>query len=172
MIKREDIIKIGKFNKPHGIQGELSFSFTDDVFDRSGCPYVICEIDGIFVPFFIEEYRFRGENSALMKLEDIDTEEDARPFTNADVYFPKSYYIDSDTDEAPGDYFIGFTVVDEMYGMLGKIIWVNDDTANVLFVLEREGKELLIPAIDEFVTGIDEEKKILNIRIPEGLLDL
>lgn len=59
-----------------------------------------------------------------------------------------------------------------MYGMLGKIIWVNDDTANVLFVLEREGKELLIPAIDEFVTGIDEEKKILNMRIPEGLLDL
>jgi len=33
MIKREEVYKIGLFNKPHGIHGELSFSFTDDVFD-------------------------------------------------------------------------------------------------------------------------------------------
>ena len=54
MIKRDELIKIGVFNKPHGVQGELAFTFTDDIFDRSECPYVVCEIDGIFVPFFIE----------------------------------------------------------------------------------------------------------------------
>ena len=35
MIKRDELIKIGVFNKPHGIQGELAFTFTDDIFDRS-----------------------------------------------------------------------------------------------------------------------------------------
>ena len=34
MIKREDVYKIGVFNKPHGIHGELSFTFTDDIFEN------------------------------------------------------------------------------------------------------------------------------------------
>ena len=54
MIKREDVYKIGVFNKPHGIHGELSFTFTDDIFDRVEAEYLICLLDGIFVPFFLE----------------------------------------------------------------------------------------------------------------------
>ena len=56
MIKKEEVYKIGLFNKPHGIHGELQFTFTDDIFDRVDCDYLICLLDGIFVPFFIEEY--------------------------------------------------------------------------------------------------------------------
>lgn len=88
MIKREDVYKIGLFNKPHGIHGELSFTFTDDIFDRADCDYLICRLDDIFVPFFIEEYRFRSDSTALVKLEGVDTAERARMFTNVEVYFP------------------------------------------------------------------------------------
>ena len=77
MITREELIRIGRFNKPHGVKGELSFTFTDDVFDRTECSYIVCEIDGIFVPFFIEEYRFKSDTTALIKLEDVDNEADA-----------------------------------------------------------------------------------------------
>ncbi|MDY3103734.1 MAG: 16S rRNA processing protein RimM, partial [Prevotella sp.] len=35
MIKEEDVYRIGKIGKPHGVKGELSFHFTDDVFDRT-----------------------------------------------------------------------------------------------------------------------------------------
>ncbi len=69
MIKKEEVYKIGLFNKPHGIHGELQFTFTDDIFDRVDCDYLICLLDGIFVPFFIEEYRFRSDSTALVKLE-------------------------------------------------------------------------------------------------------
>ena len=85
MIKREDVYKIGLFNKPHGIHGELSFTFTDDIFDRADCDYLICRLDDIFVPFFIEEYRFRSDSTALVKLEGVDTAERARMFTNVEV---------------------------------------------------------------------------------------
>lgn len=172
MIRREEVVKIGQFNKPHGVNGELGFTFTDDVFDRGESPYIICEVDGIFVPFFIEEYRFRSENSALMKLEDVDTEEEARSFVNRVVYYPKSFYIDEETEVAPGDYFIGFKVIDEEYGELGVIESVDDSTANILFVVEYQGRELLIPANDDFVTALDEKHKIIRMNIPEGLLDM
>ena len=61
MIRKEEVYKIGIFNKPHGIHGELSFTFMDDIFDRVEAEYLICLLDGIFVPFFIEEYRFRSD---------------------------------------------------------------------------------------------------------------
>ena len=51
MIRKEEVYKIGIFNKPHGIHGELSFTFTDDIFDRADCDYLICLLDGISFPF-------------------------------------------------------------------------------------------------------------------------
>ena len=54
MIKKDEIFKIGIFNKPHGVKGEVSFTFTDDIFDRVDCEYLVCLLDGIFVPFFGE----------------------------------------------------------------------------------------------------------------------
>ena len=175
MIQRDELIKIGTFNKPHGVQGELAFTFTDDIFDRCESPYVVCEIDGIFVPFFIEEYRFRSDTTALMKLEDVDSEEEARPFTNLDVYYPKAY-ITNDEDgglSAPGDFFLHFSVYDTEKGFFLHIVDVDMSTANVLFVVEREkGGELLIPAIDDWVVSADEQEKKLVMNIPEGLLDL
>ena len=42
MIRPEEVYKIGMFNKPHGIGGELQFTFTDDIFDRVEAEYVVC----------------------------------------------------------------------------------------------------------------------------------
>lgn len=172
MITREELIKIGRFNKPHGVKGELSFTFTDDIFDRTDCPYIVCEIDGIFVPFFIEEYRFKSDTTVLLKLEDVDNEQEARAFSLLDVYFPKSYYDTAAGEEAPGDYFIGFAVVDNEMGELGEIVSIDDSTENVLFEIDHNGRTLLIPAVDELVSEVDEENRKLYMNIPEGLLDL
>ena len=59
MIRKEEVYKIGRLGKSHGVKGEVSLQFTDDVFDRVEAEYLILDIDGILVPFFMEEYRFR-----------------------------------------------------------------------------------------------------------------
>ena len=58
MIRKEEVFKIGKIGKPHGVKGEVGLRFSDDVFDRVDAEYLILDIDGILVPFFMEEYRF------------------------------------------------------------------------------------------------------------------
>ena len=68
MIKKEDVFKIGQFAKPHGIKGEIALVTNSDVFDDSDDPYIICEMDGILVPFFIEEYRYETDTVILLKL--------------------------------------------------------------------------------------------------------
>ena len=145
MIKKEEVYKIGLFNKPHGIHGELQFTFTDDIFDRVDCDYLICLLDGIFVPFFIEEYRFRSDSTAE----------------------------EAEDGELSWNFFIGFQMEDIHHGLLGEVIDVDTTTVNTLFVVEgAEEEELLVPAQEEFIVGIDQKQKLITVELPEGLLNL
>ena len=170
MIRKEEVFKIGVINKPHGVKGEVSFTFTDDIFDRVDCDYLILLMDGILVPFFIEEYRFRSDNVALVKFEDIDTAEQARRFTNVEVYFPKKY-MDEQEDVTSWNFFIGFRVEDVRHGYLGEITHVDDSTLNVLFAIEKDGEELLLPAHEEFIIDLDRERKVMKVDVPDGLIE-
>lgn len=170
MIRKEEVFKIGVINKPHGVKGEVSFTFTDDIFDRVDCDYLILLMDGILVPFFMEEYRFRSDNVALVKFEDIDTAEQARKFTNVEVYFPKKF-MDEQEDVTSWNFFIGFRVEDVHHGYLGEITDVDDTTINVLFSIEKDGEELLLPAHEEFIIDLDREKKVMKVDVPDGLIE-
>ncbi len=173
MIVREDLIRIGHFNKPHGIKGELSFVFTDDSFDESECSFLICELDGIFVPFRMEEYRLKSDSSALMKLKGINTDEQAKMLSNLDVFFPKQYLkSDPESDNYTWDYFIGFTLQDADGKVVGQIIDVDETTINVLFVIEYKKDEVLIPVSEEIVIEVNEQEKTIQLELPEGILDL
>lgn len=170
MIKKEEVFKIGVINKPHGVKGEVSFTFTDDIFDRVDCEYLILLLDGILVPFFMEGYRFRSDNSALVKFEDIDTAEQARRLTNVEVYFPKKY-MDEQEDVTSWNFFTGFRVEDVRHGYLGEITNVDDSTLNVLFAIEKDGEELLLPAHEEFILDIDRKRKVMKVDVPDGLIE-
>ena len=74
MIRQEEVYRIGRLGKAHGVKGEVSLQFDDDIFDRADCDYLVLDVDGILVPFFIEEYRFRSDTVALVKFEDVDNQ--------------------------------------------------------------------------------------------------
>ena len=143
MIRQQDVYKIGRIGKPHGIKGELNFLFDDDVFDRVDADYLILEVDGILVPFFIEEYRWRSDGHVLLKLCDIDTQERARELTGCDVFFPHKLAPDNE------DY----------------VSWAQ------IKVEAPEGEEVLIPANNDLIDDIDPAKRTLRMRVPNGLLD-
>jgi 16S rRNA processing protein RimM len=169
MIKKEDVFKIGRIGKAHGVKGEVSFMFDDDVFDRVDADYLVLELDGILVPFFMEEYRFRSDSTALVKFEDIDTQDRARELTNCDVYFPRQL-ADDDDEELSWTFLVGFDIVEAKTDKkVGVIASIDDSTANILFELE-DGR--LIPASEELITDIDKDKKTITINLPEGILDL
>lgn len=173
MIRKEEVYKIGVFNKPHGVKGELSFTFTDDIFDRVDCDYLICLLDGIFVPFFIEEYRFRSDTTALVKLEDVDTTEKASMFTNIEVYFPVKFTeVTDESHQLSWNFFKGFQVKDSQHGELGIITDIDNSTVNTLFIINHNGKELLVPAQEEFILEMDNKKRTMTVHLPDGLLNM
>ena len=172
MIKVEDVYRIGLINKPHGVHGELLFTFDDDSFDRMEADYIICMMDGILVPFFFESYRFRSDSTALIKLEGIDTEQQARRMTNVEVFFPKEHVEELEDNELTWSYFVGFLIKDVNEGEIGKVIDVDDSTINTLFVVDHNDTEVLIPAQEDFIVDLDRGKRVITMQIPAGLLDL
>jgi 16S rRNA processing protein RimM len=85
MIRLEEIAPIGVFGKTHGIKGEINLELNID-FDLEDTPYIIVDIDGIFVPFFIDEYRYKTDTTALVLFENITSEERIRPFSGKTAY--------------------------------------------------------------------------------------
>ncbi len=173
MIKEEDVYKIGYISKTHGLHGEVDFHFTDDIFDSTESVYLLMVLDGIIVPFFIESIRFRSGTVAIVKFEDIDSAEKAQMLVGCDVVFERSIASESERQELTLSYFIGFRVHETNGHDLGEITDVDDQTENWLFKVETsDGKELYIPAHEEFITDIDHESRIVMMTIPEGLLEI
>lgn len=172
MIRDSEVFKIGKLIKPHGIKGEISFAFENDIFDRVDCPYLICRIDGIFVPFFVDEYRFKGSETALITFEGVDSEDKAMQMSGLEVFFPRKYFEDESDDDIDysWNFFIGFSVVDKVAGNLGTIEEIDDKTINTLFLVKNDDEDLIIPATEDFVEKIDAKKRILYLNLPEGLV--
>jgi len=170
VIKAEEVYKIGKLGKAHGIKGEITMQVDDDIFDYTDAEYLVLELDNIMVPFFIEEYHFKSDTSALIKFEGIDTLERAREFSNTDVFFPISireeYEDNNNEGEAPVSYsmLVGFMVND-----IGRIAYIDNQTENIMFELE-DGT--LIPASEELIEDIDIKNKKIKMTIPEGLLEI
>lgn len=168
MIREDEVYKIGTITRTHGVKGEVSLAFTDDVWDRAEADYLVLQIDGILVPFFMEEYRFRSDTSALVKFVDYDTAEDARELCGCDVFFPFTLTPKEAPEDVTWSYFTGFLVEDVEAGVLGTIDAVEDSTANVLFQIG----ERLVPAAEDFIRDIDHSKRRIVMQLPQGLLEL
>lgn len=184
MITEDQLKPVGVFLKPHGINGEIALQrdFDDIDFDEFRC--IVVDVDGIFVPFFIDGVRPKGAETDLLSIDGIDNETQAARLTNKTVYllrdelsaFRRKVAEESGDEEEEGffaDDLVGFAVRTDEGTELGQIVSIDDSTANYLFVVETEsGRNLLIPVAEEFIAGIDTERNILTLSLPEGLLEL
>lgn len=166
MIRLEEIAPIGIFGKTHGIKGEINLELNID-FDLENTPYIIVDIDGIFVPFFIEDYRYKSDTMALVLFEDINTEEQVRPFFGKKAYVKKEALGDSENDEMSINYYVGFTMLTADKKVIGQIVEIDDSTANVLFVLDNDE---LVPVGAVEVIDLDPETHTMVVELPEGLI--
>lgn len=169
MISEQDVYKIGQIGRSHGIKGEVTFNFTDDVWDRAESEYLFLRVEGILVPFFLEEYRFRSDSTALLKFLDYDSANDVQFLVGCEVFFPHALTPEIGEDgEYTWRYFTGFELFDETAGHIGTIDRVDDSTQNVLFQVG----ERLIPAAEDWIKDINHKERTISMSLPEGLLDL
>ena len=170
---RDHCSKIGYIAKPHGIDGNVIVRFDGEYADEIETgDHLFVDTDGTLIPFFIEEIRPLGD-SAYIKFVFVDNERDARKLRGLHIYIADADFPEPEPDDIPsGSFFTDFTLVDENSGFSGTIEAFEDNPMNPLFRVNDGHHDVYIPAQKDFIIAIDRKKKVIRMKLPEGLTDL
>lgn len=172
-MKKEDCFYLGKIVKKYSFKGELLIKLdTDQPELYEHLDAVFIELNNSFIPFFIESSQLHRSNLLRVQFEDVTSEADADALIKSEVYLPLDLLPKLEGNKFYFHEIIGFKMEDKNYGTVGTIVGVNDTTAQALFEVENNGKQILIPMNDEFILEVNRDKKIVTVDTPEGLIDL
>ena len=186
MITQEMVLPVGRILKTHSFKGRLKVDifYEKEIFYNPETPFFI-KIDNILVPFFVDSIGGGSDNMSYLKLNDVNTDEEAASLVGKEIFALKSYLSqalglsEEDLAVEPDD-FLGFDVFDTASeDLIGEVVGIEEGVEyDYLSVRRPDSGDLLdIPFIDEFVDEIvepesDREKGIIRVSLPEGFLDI
>lgn len=168
----EEYIIIGKIVNTHGIKGEVKIIPLTDNPDRyNDLEYVLIDRENTTHKHFFKSIRF-FKNFVIAKLSDVDTMNDAEKLKNCEIKIERKNAIKLDEDQYFIFDLIGCQVYDENEKLLGKITEVLQTGSNDVYIVEADNKkQILIPAIKSVINRVSIDERVVNVTIPEGLLD-
>ena len=171
---KKDFFYLGTFSKTYGLKGELFIALDVDSPDKyKKLESIFVEINEQLVPFFIEEILIKThQNIAIVKISDVLTVDKAKSLVNCSIFLPLSMLPELKGNKFYFHEIIGFDVEDVEYGYVGKVDMVIDSLQHPILQIKHEYKEVLIPLIDDFIIKVDRKNKKLEIKAPEGLIEL
>jgi 16S rRNA processing protein RimM len=174
MITKENLQKIGSLAKPHGVNGEVVVRLLPELEGFEPQPeFVFIDLLGGLVPFEVISVRTKGKNDLLMILDTLSTEEKARKLQGAEVYINQNELGEQPVNNDLSIHALtGYEVYDSEKGHLGKINAIIEINNNPLMEIIYKSKELLIPINEDFFKSVDNQKRVIELETPPGLIDL
>lgn len=163
-----NLLRIAQVLKSNGTDGELVLGFRDiapEDIDIKEPVFIV--FDGLPVPFFIESFASRGTNKALVHLTDVRCLKDAEELSG------KAVYIKDDAQDAAGEDLeglVGWTLMDSNHNEIGIISDFFDIPGNPCIEVGTISGTVMIPLHENLVISFDEDNKILEMTIPDGLV--
>ena len=167
----QEKLEIGQIVNTFGIKGEIKISpFTDDIRRFDDLEYVYVRTKKETKLYKVENVKYH-KNMVLMKLEGINTLEQAEMLRNA--------FLEVDREHAvplkEGTYFIadliGLDVYTDEEKLLGKVEDIYNTGANDIYVVKDElGKQILLPGTKEVIKRVDLEKEKIIVHLIPGLI--
>ena len=172
-MRKDDCFYLGKIAKKFSFKGEvLIYLDTDEPELYENMESVFVEFNKNLIPFFIDSSNLHKNDFLRVKFEDVDSEEEADKLIGCEIYLPLNMLPKLEGNKFYFHEVIGFEVEDQRLGYIGKIVSINDSTAQPLFEILFEEKEILVPMIDDFIVEVNRARKKIILNTPEGLIDL
>lgn len=167
-----EYFKIGKFVSVFGLTGELilKHSLGKKTSLKDLKALFIEERKDSFIPWFIESTRIKNEEELYIKLENVNSREQAIPLTQKQVWLPEADFKKYSAKTSPIS-FLGFDIYEEG-NLLGKVTEVIEQPHQVLCRIDVNGKEAYIPLHEETIRKIDQRKRQITVELPPGLLEI
>ena len=161
-------IKIGKIVNAVGLKGEVkvyNYSDSEEIYEITPSIYAGNNL------LDIENVRMQ-KNMVILKLSGINDRNAAEAAKGTDLFITEADLPELEDGEFYVRDLIGMTITEDGV-ILGTVTNVLQNTAQDVFEVERKnGKQLLIPRVDEFVLDIDLDTREIKVKLPEGLLEL
>jgi 16S rRNA processing protein RimM len=166
------MIRVGKIAAAHGLQGAVILTH---IADKPGWlqPNMVLYLElqkGSRIPYFVQKVNDSRDGSYIIRLEDVNTIDDARKLIGKHVYVGQELLTQMVSDSPL--LWIGFNIVDRRLGGLGPLEDVVNTGSQWLGQLTINGAEVLIPLVDEFIIELNQRNKFIRVDLPEGLLDV
>jgi 16S rRNA processing protein RimM len=164
--------KIGKFAASHGLTGELILKHSLGSHSSfPGAEAFFLEVSNDhFMPYFIEQANAKNDSETYIKLEGIDSKEQARKLTPKEVWMTETDFKKFASTSAPIS-MLGYDLIDGKTN-LGEIIEVIEQPHQVLCAILYKGKEALIPVHENNLVKMDAKGKKVYVDVPDGLLEI
>lgn len=166
--------QIGKLSSTHGLEGNIIL-----VHKLKGkkilqqLPFVFIELQNkSYIPFRIVANRVLSETDAIVRFENVDTVEEAKKLAGRLLFIPTEVYDRLQPADQTMD-FKGFVLYDQYDKKTGVVESVMEYPGQLMAnVILNNGKEALIPIVEQHIINIDGRKKELTLQIPDGLIDI
>ena len=163
-----DFVLVGILRRPHGLRGEALVSIDTDFPERLQKGKVLY-LGEDQLPVTIRSRRGHNEG-ILLAFQEFPDKESLQNIRNLPLYAR----IEDIPKLPAGEYYrhqlIGLEVVEENGEVLGILVQVLDTSANDVYIVQSErGEEILLPATKEVIRGLDQEKKLMTVRLLPGL---
>ena len=159
---------LGKISKAHGYAGTLALVLDAPLDEKlEDLSEVFLFVDGLYVPYPIEEFAPITDTLVHIHLEFVNDREEAVKLAGCKVYANLQTPINQNVVDG-FERWIGFTVHDSKNGKVGVIQKIDDYKGNIVIQIIDGGKETLLSFYPELVTNIDYDKKNLYITAPDG----
>jgi len=172
-MKQDELFQLGKIVRTFGTKGEVIFQIDSEIFSQiKKLESVYLKLNENLVPFFIELLQPKAKGQAMVKFLDVDSTEDASLLAGCDIFIPIGLLPKQKGAQLYSIEIEGYTVIDASRGETGTVKTVLEMPQQSLLAIEYNGKEILIPIVDEIVKKIDRKTKTVHIDAPEGLIEL
>lgn len=159
---------IGKLRRPHGVRGEVQMEVYTDFPERLR-PGKQVFIGDDHIPALVEKVR-QHKNLLILSFRGYDSCETVEPFRNMLVFVSTKNLPALPEGEFYHHELIGLKVIDIQSGYIGSLVEILETGANdVYLVKDQEGKEILLPAINNVIISIDLDEGVMKVRQPEYL---
>jgi 16S rRNA processing protein RimM len=172
-MKQDELFQLGKIVRTFGTKGEVIFQINSEIFSRiKKLESVYLKINENLVPFFIELIQPKTKGQAMVKFLDVGSTEDASLLAGCDIFIPIAILPKQQGTQLFSIEIEGYTVIDANRGETGKVRTVLEMPQQALLAIDFNGKEILVPFVDEIVKMIVRKTKTIHIEAPEGLIEL
>lgn len=162
-------ILIGKIVNIHGIKGEIKvYPYTDDIENLSKLKEIYLD-EKLEKKYIIKSSKIQ-KNMLILKLDSIDSVEEAEKLRNMNLYIPKLKVQEEDTYYIED--LISLEVIDIKNNVsIGKITYVFNNGANDVYeILTNDGKKVYFPAIKQVVKQVDIKNNKIYVEVMKGLI--